>query len=412
MAKRASLLLVFLGTTFVLIAGVWGSASARVDPIGLVAHEWGTFTTVAGPDGLAVDWLPLGGPTDLPCFVERYTFGVFKGFPSNGRSLTYETARANLRSKVRMETPVVYFYSPDDASVDVRVTFPRGLMTEWYPKATVTQPDAAQSLLRPANHAGVIEWRNVRVLPNRNPRFATEPGESHYYAARETDAAPISVNGQQEKFLFYRGVAGFDVPISAEALNDGSVRVKNLGSGELRSVIFFENHGGRLSYRVHGAVRDEATIAQPAESASLAALRADLERILTSAGLYPKEAHAMVATWRDSWFEEGARVFYVLAPRDVDRILPLTISPAPREIARVFVGRMEAITPSVLRSAQKAIDAGDTEALERYGRFLGPITDRLLATDPTNIGKARLADVTRAAFAAYIGRGPSCRAGA
>jgi hypothetical protein len=29
-------------------------------------------------------------------------------------------------------------------------------------------------------------------------------------------------------------------------------------------------------------------------------------------GLFPKEAHAMVDTWRDSWFEEGTRAFYIL----------------------------------------------------------------------------------------------------
>ena len=41
-------------------------------PGDLTVHEWGTFTTVAGQDGLAIDWLPLGGPTDLPCFVEHF----------------------------------------------------------------------------------------------------------------------------------------------------------------------------------------------------------------------------------------------------------------------------------------------------------------------------------------------------
>ena len=32
---------------------------------GLVAHEWGTFTSVAGEDGRAVQWLPLEGPVDF-----------------------------------------------------------------------------------------------------------------------------------------------------------------------------------------------------------------------------------------------------------------------------------------------------------------------------------------------------------
>src|ERR1700742_992783 len=42
----------------------------------LTVHEWGTFTAIAGTDGRAIEWLPLGLPrfpasTDLPKFVEH-----------------------------------------------------------------------------------------------------------------------------------------------------------------------------------------------------------------------------------------------------------------------------------------------------------------------------------------------------
>src|SRR5258708_14050037 len=41
--------------------------AARIDGPGdaLVAHEWGTFTSVAGQDGGPVRWAPLSGPSDL-----------------------------------------------------------------------------------------------------------------------------------------------------------------------------------------------------------------------------------------------------------------------------------------------------------------------------------------------------------
>ncbi len=35
----------------------------------LTAHEWGTFTSIAGMDGSAVEWSPLSESTDLPAFV-------------------------------------------------------------------------------------------------------------------------------------------------------------------------------------------------------------------------------------------------------------------------------------------------------------------------------------------------------
>ena len=86
------------------------------DPDGLVVHEWGTFTSVAAEDGTAVDWVPQRGPRDLPCFVNRVQYNI-KGW---------------LPARVRMETPVLYFYSPDEKAVDVRVRFPQGIITEWY----------------------------------------------------------------------------------------------------------------------------------------------------------------------------------------------------------------------------------------------------------------------------------------
>src|SRR3989442_14914175 len=50
------------------------SKSAQKSLLGenrLVVHEWGTFTSIAGKDGVALEWRPLNGPTDLPKFLNR-----------------------------------------------------------------------------------------------------------------------------------------------------------------------------------------------------------------------------------------------------------------------------------------------------------------------------------------------------
>ena len=36
-----------------------------------------------------------------------------------------------------METPVIYFYSDREQTVNVRVRFPHGLITEWYPQGRI-----------------------------------------------------------------------------------------------------------------------------------------------------------------------------------------------------------------------------------------------------------------------------------
>src|ERR1700751_5817331 len=90
--KRASFQLLWALFLLLVIATV--VLPKPVDDMPATVHEWGTFTSVAGDDGNAVQWRTFAGRPDLPCFV--YSFGGIKG---------------NLSGTVRMETPVLYFYS-------------------------------------------------------------------------------------------------------------------------------------------------------------------------------------------------------------------------------------------------------------------------------------------------------------
>lgn len=123
-------------------------------------------------------------------------------------------------------------------------------------------------------------------------------------------------------------------------------------------------------------VRDEL-VSSNALSGELDGLTAELEQTLISAGLFQKEAHAMVETWRDSWFEEGSRIFYIMPASAVDAILPLKIEPRPESVARVFVGRVEVVTKETRDAVRNAIARDDRVTLEKYGRFLGTIAARI-----------------------------------
>ena len=129
-------------------------AQSATDPY-LTAHEWGTFTSIAGSDGHAVEWLPLTGSTDLPSFVEHFAGVSFKG---------------GLLGTVRMETPVLYFYTNRETTVSVHVSFAKGLITEWYPQASKVFPVAAVApkyanfsdwSLYQKHPDGSIEWNSV-----------------------------------------------------------------------------------------------------------------------------------------------------------------------------------------------------------------------------------------------------------
>ncbi len=350
-------------------------------PSDLVVHEWGTFTSVAGPDGAAIDWDALGGKDDLPRFVNDFGFRCFKW---------------RVTGTVRMETPVIYFYSSEQFAARVKVSFPNGLITEWYPKADYQvfqkdRADGATHRLEPSLNGidtslntltGAIEWPNIQVRPNTSPALPTENSPSRYYAARGTDSAPLAVGDQHEKFLFYRGVGRFPVPLTARVDGNGSVAIENHNAEAVPMVILFQNRDGQIGYRNLGGLQNDTVVDLPPLDNSLPALREELEQALVAQGLFPKEAQAMVETWRDSWFEPGARLIYIVPSRAVDAFLPLHVDPAPTQVARVFVGRIELITPEVTQAVGNALLAGDLEKAKPYGRFLGPILDRIVADNP------------------------------
>ena len=95
-------------------------------------------------------------------------------------------------------------------------------------------------------------------------------------------------------------------------------------------------------------------------------------------GLYPDEAQAMLETWKDSWFEEGSRLLYLVPGGFVNRVLPLAISPEPGQTTRVFVGRLELVTPGTRTAILSALASGDERTLQKYNRFLEPMLQILL----------------------------------
>lgn len=338
----------------------------------LVVHEWGTFTSIAGKDGVALEWRPLNGPSDLPKFVHTIQDG-------DGGLRHRVVGKGDLTASVRMETPVLYFYSGKEMDVSVKVDFPKGKITEWYPQARAVGTN--------------VDWGKLKVMPGATLNLPVESAHSHYYPARDVDAAPVQVcstngkPGQQEKFLFYRGVGTFDLPLSVK-LEGESVVLKNTGKDEIAHLIIFENRGGKIGYRLCDHFTGEMTHERPTLDKNMDALLVDLRQILVASGLYEKEAEAMIKTWRSSWFEEGMRVFYLLPRRTTDEILPVTIDPRPAELVRVLVGRAEVSTPemekfvqqqvSMLRDPSPQVRETAMQEIRKYGRFSEPILKRIL----------------------------------
>ena len=302
---------------------------------GLVVHEWGTFSTFSGSNGTNLKFDPYDN--DLPDFVHGYLPKNSKAVPQGGT--------------ISLETPVIYFYSDRVTTASVRVDFPKGILTEWYPQAQRTDKR--------------LEWQGVKVLPCEDVRLLSERKESRYYAARETDGTALRVAAkrdegtEQEKFLFYRGVGTFDMPLSARALGDGEFRVRWTGETPEGDAILVRVQNGKVRFQpfhldhpVTGGVRGDVRV--PDRDSTVEQLGEAIIKRLLDKGLFEKEARAMVKTWRSAWFgEEGTRILYLLPSRQTEELLPLRVEPKPSALVRVLVGRHDILTPE----REKQIDA-------------------------------------------------------
>ena len=376
-----------------------------------VVHEWGTFTSVQGADGILMEWNPLSS-TELPSFV--YDLKKRSGDPR--RLFTGLFTKDSYRTLQRMETPVLYFYSDRERTVDVTVKFPEGRITEWFPQArefgpSTMQPRAVLAELDAlANRAGVhgvnlssidtkkgiseslVRWSDVRILPAKQhgdlqALMPADASGSHYYAARETGADFLRVNArvkgdykpEHEKFLFYRGVGNFKTPlqVTLSGDNDEHASLRNTSGEPLRHlfVLHVRNGQGKFLYLDQLAPGAERTVGldPKKDTVSLSELAdrisGQMRVALVQEGLYEREAAAMVKTWRDSWFEEqGLRALYILPRAWTDRVLPIGIEPKPRELVRVMVGRAEMITPMMeWRLMKQIVRYSEADETERQG---------------------------------------------
>src|SRR5580704_5151804 len=121
---------------------------------GLVVHEWGTFTSFSGSDGVRLEFRPLRDE-DLPPFV-------LDRFLQSG--VTNPFSKSQIRVRVRMETPVTYFYTNRERHVNARVSFPDGLLTEFYPPVVRMAPSYTLGEQLPLKGSS-LDWGSIHLIP-------------------------------------------------------------------------------------------------------------------------------------------------------------------------------------------------------------------------------------------------------
>lgn len=383
---------------------------------GFVVHEWGTDTIVVGSDGSLQRGLHHE-EEDLPAFVyDRLKAGASIGAGNP----------ASPSVTIKMETPVAYFYSDKPLSIRAKVSFPKGVLTQWYPgvasfSPAIAAPGAAgggeplawaDPALDPsfvfateacrarweAVAGGELNWGDISVLPRGTDVTSMLPAaplsKFTWDYARAVDANPVVLpNGEAERFLFYRGLGDFELPVEVTQ-GKGSLILANKLQAAIGSVfaINVDANSGAFQAFPEGIAAGSSLVTSAPSLYGAEPLDQYQDKLgdavtgaLDATGLYHDEAVAMVNTWKRQWFRTpGTRLLYVIPQLWTDSSIPLTIEPKPDAVLRVMLIRVEVITPE-----QEAADVAGLKVLETtpaageayfqaLGRFAEPRLRRAL----------------------------------
>lgn len=368
-----------------------GFSALAADAPDFTLHEWGTFTSVSDSDGVLLPGLAMEEES-LPTFVHSHE-GMGPYFAKGWlRPLTKVT--------IKMETPVIYFYTSQPFDAHVQVGFNGGSISQWFPArsggeipppapAIRTNGSPSGGIDFAKGYNGSIEW-NVQVQPSSDNDGAAvfKPGATPTWLfPRQTDSALVRTkDGEAEKFLFYRGVGNFSLAVKFSLPDDNTLHIQNTSTEAIPAMLVFNHpqYDDRAYFVLLDPLKAGATrtvkLSEPETSTNWQhAVYGAMRGSLVQAGLFPKEADAMLQTWWSSYFERpGLRVFWIVPEIFTRAVLPLKIEPSPRKQTRVLVGRSELLTPGFEQELLKQFAQGEQNPL-RNDRFFSAYEARVNA---------------------------------
>jgi hypothetical protein len=330
----------------------------------LVVHEWGTFTAKYSDFGIPYANLHETVNEKAPDFVHgigldhEVPVGTSHG-TKDDQYYTYEDVKIKLLNVfIKMETPVLYFYSDTEINnLGITVDFKNGSINEYYPdpilketKQFVNGQLVHNELLSFKHYQGFAEW-NIDVLAPETKEQCTHLNADVpkvWLEPRKTKANLITSNGETEKYVFYRGLGGFENSIVPRYTSNGDLKVENIGE-EISYAIAYERgeDGTRYIWGTSSIGRKDFTVFSKSTDPISDEVwqnyyRPQFVSELEIAGLYKDEAEAMLNTWDESYFgSSGLKVFWIVPKNYVDTILPISFSKEVAELERVMIGRTE-----------------------------------------------------------------------
>ncbi len=402
----------------------------------LVVHEWGVFGVFNNAQDAESfrnkEW------SSLPSFVYRQ-------FPKEHLS-----SRPGMVNK-----PVLYFYGAQTPlSLEVNVRFTEGVPVVWWPAVADPVDDPGTKNARPYRGLTWSAWLG-RTVPDPKHEWGhyADPKQPPWIQAKDyelpagcwlqqirvPDASPLTVIGdvsaspvrhalgkyETERFLYYDGLVPSPDYVRCEKAADTSVTLRNRANFRIPHVFVVDRRNpGKVGFAwLDGKEKTfpgGATVTLPLREIAQGDWPQtgiqQVKQALLDAGLFEAESDALLKIWREGFFEsEGLTVFHILPPEEYDRMLPLTIVPAPAgkptrvgiawhphmEREPALVARIDALLRDLDAPAFPKRSAA-SQALVAMGPFAATILRGELSQNPSPEMRRRIAEIVKQIDAADV----------
>jgi len=405
---------------------VSGNSTFELKPLAesdLVVHEWGVFTVFND-----VKYANLNRKAEWSSLPECF----YRQFP-----------RPRLRwQSSGWDKPIVYFYAkPDLLHLSVKVTFTEGVPVAWWPCAAdpvdYGWPGGEARVVAQGQRGAGLPFRSLTWEPwvgDRPPagpagpfmhtgeltKAVTEfplPANCWVRQARLATASLLTVDGtdtdpkavhdywrktmggtllrpEAERFLYYDGLVPTPDYLRCEKIDAGPITLRNRASFDLtqlfvvdrraKDTVGFASIDSREPFKA-GTIRKIEPRPVAAKDWPAEGLK-QVRKALVDAGLFEPEADALLAIQRSVLLEtEGVSVFHILPVSEYDRMLPLSILPAPVQkpvrVGIAFHPHMEIEPDLVARVTGLIQQLDDASFVKRdaAGKSLGEIGPMAIA---------------------------------
>ncbi len=312
--------------SFLLLLPSVALAQDRTADQKFIVHEWGVMVHDH------VESNVLAAPNEFIASLPSFVF-------------LHQQAYAPTRTDHGWKKPILYFYGPDQLSIQVRLDTAAGNPLAYFPRPDSFLERQGEMIVNSRemmayslSQAVGMQWSFTLSRDPQNKLAEVDP--SHWWsAARNVPCSCINSKTTSERFLFYEATAKQEPTLLAH-LSADSLTLHNTANTPSGTILILINDGKTHCLHRLDSLEPGKEITLPKNDLTTPASDKDILQAATTAcilfGLSGPEARALVDAWKtDLTTRLGFLIISRLPALDYDKIFPLTITPRPAETLRV-----------------------------------------------------------------------------